>query len=274
MTADVTELRGLTVARGVERVRSGEPRPTAVDAYASADDGFLGPSCGGRSRAGVGTGEGALAGAPIAIKDIFCTEDIPTTAGLESSRATGPRSRRPRCRSSPVPARASWARRTWTSSRWDRRTRTRRTARFRTPGRPGVCRAARRAAPRQRLPAASRPRSWNRHRRLDSPAGLALRDRRAEANLRLDLPLGNDRVRLLARPVRAADPGRHRRGAPHERHAGTRSVRLDLGRTGGRGRAAKPDGPQRPAVRGAADFSADAEGVEPGVRRSSTGRWR
>jgi aspartyl-tRNA(Asn)/glutamyl-tRNA(Gln) amidotransferase subunit A len=80
VTAEATDLRGLTVAGGVERVRSGELEAAAwFDAYASADDGlgaFL-----WRAESPPAAGEGELAGAPIAIKDIFCTEDIPTTAG-------------------------------------------------------------------------------------------------------------------------------------------------------------------------------------------------
>ena len=51
-----------------------------------------------------------------------------------SSRATGRPTRRPRCATSPTPARACSARRTWTSSRWAPRTRTRPTARSSTPG--------------------------------------------------------------------------------------------------------------------------------------------
>ena len=79
----------------------------------------------------------------------------------------------------------------------------------------------------------------HRHRRLDPPAGLALRDRRPEADLRRDLALRDDRLRLLARPVRAADPRRHRRGAAAARDGGPRPARLDLGRDRGRGRAAR-----------------------------------
>ena len=68
---------------------------------------------------------------------------------------------------------------------------------------------------------------------------VALRDRRPEADLRRDLALRDDRLRLLARPVRAADPRRHRRGAAAGGAAGPRPLRLDLGRDRGRGRAAR-----------------------------------
>ena len=100
---------------------------------------------------------------------------------------------------------------------------------------------------RRRRPRSVRDR--HRHRRLDPPAGGALRDRRAEADLRGDLPLRDDRLRLLARPVRAADPRRHRRGPAARRDAGPRPLRLDLGRDRGRGRGAEPRGPQGPALR-------------------------
>ena len=57
----------------------------------------------------------------------------------------------------------------------------------------------------------------HRHRRLDPPAGRALRDRRAQADLRRRQPLRHDRVRLLARPVRPVDARRHRRRAAARR---------------------------------------------------------
>ncbi len=98
-----------------------------------------------------------------------------------------------------------------------------------------------------------RPRSLrdrHRHRRLDPPARLALRDRRPQAHLWRDLALRDDRLRLLARPVRAADPRRHRRGAAAGGAAGARPLRLDLGRDRGRDRRAGPRGPQGAALRG------------------------
>ncbi len=106
---------------------------------------------------------------------------------------------------------------------WDTQTRARRLL-----GRLG---GRRRGAPGAR-------RARDRHRRLDPPARLALRDRRPEAHLRRDLALRDDRLRLVARPVRAPDPRRHRRGAAAPRDGGPRPLRLDLGRDRGRGRAA------------------------------------
>jgi aspartyl-tRNA(Asn)/glutamyl-tRNA(Gln) amidotransferase subunit A len=58
------------------------------------------------------------------------------------------------------------------------------------------------------------------HWRLRSPAGPALRPGRAQADLRDGQPLRDDRVRLLARPVLAFDAGRDRRGGDAARARG------------------------------------------------------
>jgi len=75
------ELRGLTVAGGLERIRAGELDPVEwFQAYATADDSvnaFLWRA----PEAPAPAAGGELAGVPIAVKDIFCTEDVPTTAG-------------------------------------------------------------------------------------------------------------------------------------------------------------------------------------------------
>ena len=55
-------------------------------------------------------------------------------------------------------------------------------------------------------------RDRHRHRRLDPPAGELLRHRRAEADLWPLLALGRRRLRLVARPSRADDAHRARRG--------------------------------------------------------------
>ena len=61
----------------------------------------------------------------------------------------------------------------------------------------------------------------HRHRRLDPPAGGAVRDRRDEADLRPGQPLRDRRVRQLARPDRAVRPRRARRrgAAPRGRRS-------------------------------------------------------
>ena len=73
----------------------------------------------------------------------------------------------------------------------------------------------------------------HRHRRLDPPAGRALRDRRPEAHLRRGLALRDDRLRLLARPVRPADPRRRptRRCCCSRSRGATRATRPRSGST-------------------------------------------
>jgi aspartyl-tRNA(Asn)/glutamyl-tRNA(Gln) amidotransferase subunit A len=75
------ELLQLSVAQAAAGIRAGELSPLEYsEAWreAAADDelnAYL-----WRAEDGVGEGEGPLAGVPVAIKDIFCTEGIPTTA--------------------------------------------------------------------------------------------------------------------------------------------------------------------------------------------------
>ena len=74
------DIRGLTAGQALERVEAGEL--TAAD-YASAFDGLddeLNAFLWTREEAPK-PGDGPLAGVPVAVKDIFCTRDIPTTAG-------------------------------------------------------------------------------------------------------------------------------------------------------------------------------------------------
>ena len=179
---------------------------------------------------------GPLAGVPVAIKDIFCTEGIPTTAGskiLEGYRPpytatavrTADRGRAP-------------------DPRQDQHGRVRdglveRELRLR-PGAatPGTAARPRRLLGRLGGGRRRRPRpvgARHRHRRLDPPARRALRHRRPEADLRRDLALRDDRLRLLARPVRPAHPRRHRRGAAARRRcrATTRCDSTSVGIEGG-----------------------------------------
>ena len=106
----------------------------------------------------------------------------------------------------------------------------------------------------------------HRHRRLDPPAGGALRDRRPEADLRRDLALRDGRLRLLARPVRAADPRRHRRGAAAAARCEGRDPRdsTSVGIEGGVELPSRED-LAGPALRRRPRLLAHAEGVEPGV---------
>ena len=70
-----------------------------------------------------------------------------------------------------------------------------------------------------------------------------------EAHLRRDQPLRHDRVRLVARPVRAADARRHGRRHPARPPPGPRPVRLHLARHRGRRAAAHRRAPRRAALR-------------------------
>ena len=90
----------------------------------------------------------------------------------------------------------------------------------------------------------------HRHRRLDPPARVAVRDRRAEADLRRGLALRDDRLRLVARPVRPAHARRARRGAAARAHGRRRdpcdSTSLDFP---SEVELPSARGPRRPALR-------------------------
>src|ERR671914_2539028 len=76
------ELIDLTVAEAAERIRSGE---LSADEYFQAyRDAAAADSLNAylwTAEETAGNGDGGLAGIPVAVKDIFCTEGIPTTAG-------------------------------------------------------------------------------------------------------------------------------------------------------------------------------------------------
>ena len=165
-----------------------------------------------------------LGGVPLAVKDLFCTEGVPSQSGSRILEGYLPPYTATR-RRAPARRRRAAARRrpTRTSSRWAPPTRTPPSARCATRGTatrvPGGSSGGSAAA------VAAGPRAVgarHRHRRLDPPARRAVRDRRAETDLRLGLALRDDRLRLLARPGRPADARRARRGAaaaPHGRPA-------------------------------------------------------
>jgi aspartyl-tRNA(Asn)/glutamyl-tRNA(Gln) amidotransferase subunit A len=79
----VSDLLGLGVAETAERVRAGEVSASEcfaawVDAAARDE---LNAYLWRAEENGAGASEGELAGVPIAVKDLFCTEGVPTTAG-------------------------------------------------------------------------------------------------------------------------------------------------------------------------------------------------
>jgi aspartyl-tRNA(Asn)/glutamyl-tRNA(Gln) amidotransferase subunit A len=78
----VSELLELTVAEAAAKVGAGEIAPR--ECFAGWRDAAAGDELNAylwRAEDGAGQTEGALAGIPVAVKDIFCTEGVPTTAG-------------------------------------------------------------------------------------------------------------------------------------------------------------------------------------------------
>ncbi len=82
----MSELLDLTVAQASSAIEAGElSGDEYLAAYARAASGddlnaFLW-TCDAASEAGTTADGGPLRGVPIAVKDLFCTEDVPTTAG-------------------------------------------------------------------------------------------------------------------------------------------------------------------------------------------------
>ena len=161
-----------------------------------------------------------LDGIPLAIKDLFCTEGVLTTAGSHILDGFKP------------PYESTVTANLWRAGAvmlgktnmdefamgssnmtsyygpvdnpWRRRGDNR-------PLVPGGSSGGSAAAVAARARASARDR--HRHRRLDPPAGRLLRHRRHQADLRPLLALGHRRLRLVARPGRADDPHGRGRGA-------------------------------------------------------------
>jgi aspartyl-tRNA(Asn)/glutamyl-tRNA(Gln) amidotransferase subunit A len=78
----MTELLELSVARAAREIATGGvSREEYVDAWREAAAGDELNAYLWRGEDGAGEGEGALSGIPVAVKDLFCTEGVPTTAG-------------------------------------------------------------------------------------------------------------------------------------------------------------------------------------------------
>ena len=134
------------------------------------------------------------------------------------------RDRRREARSRLAPS--SSARPTATSSRWDRRTRTRRTDRCAIRGHRSHARRIERWIGGRGRRAVRAARARIGHRRIDPAAGVVLRRRRAEADLRTRLALRAAGVRLVARSDRPVHANRRRRGA-RAVGVGRRTIRCD-----------------------------------------------
>ncbi len=168
-----------------------------------------------RMRPSAPASAGPLAGIPLAIKDLFCTEGVRTTAG---SRILDPFvppyestvTRQPAARRRGVPRQGEHGRVRHGLVQHD--------LGLRPGGKPVEAAAGQRRGPGARRlvgrlggggrGAAGHGRHRHRHRRLDPPARLVLRHRRDQADLRAVQPLGRGRLRLLARPARPVRPHR------------------------------------------------------------------
>ena len=233
---------------------SGPPscsRPTATGSTSSTT--AWAPSCGRRTSLPHRLPTPRSVSVPLAVKDLFCTEGVPTTAGsriLEGHRPlyTATAVRRLAAAGAPMLGKTNMDEFAMGSSNensgyGDRA----------QPVGPGACSGRLQRGVRGR--GGGRPRAVgdrHGHRRVDPSAGVAVRHRGTEADLRGDLPLRHGRVRVLAGPVRPADAHGHRRGAAVASPRRPRPLRLDLARSARGGAAAESHGPEGTAVRGAA----------------------
>ena len=173
-----------------------------------------------------------LGGVPLAVKDLFCVEGVPSAAGSRILEGYRPPYTATAVREPPGRRRAG--------ARQDQPGRVRdglveRELGLRAGAEPvgprRACRAARAAARAAAVAAGLAP--WaigtDTGGSIRQPA-VALRDRRAQAHLRRRLALRDDRLRLVARPVRPAHARRDRRRAAVPPHGRPRPLRLDLAR--------------------------------------------
>ena len=229
------------------------------------------PSAPSRVRArSISEGRSGIAGVPIAYKDLLCIRGVPTTAGsrvLEGFRPPYDADRRAalRGRGLVLLGKTNMDEFAMGSSTENSRLSARRATRgiaTRVPGGSSGGSAAAVAA--GMAPLVAR----HRHRRLDPPAGRALRRRRHEADLRRGLALR----RWSPSPARSTRSARSR--APcadcalllrRHRRAPTRATRPASGR---RSRSSCPSAQDLRGLRVGAIALDGIGGVEPGVRAS------
>ena len=201
----MSELLELTAAQAAEGVRTGTVDPgelwSAYRERALADELNAFSWVSGEVTPPEVDRNSPLGGVPLAVKDLFCTEGIPSQAGskiLEGYRPpyTATAVERLVSAGAPLLAKTHQDEFAMGSSTencaygpvlnpWDR---------SRVPGGSSGGSAAAVAAGRGAVG------DRHRHRRLDPPARRAVRDRRAQADLRRGQPLRDDRLRVLARP--------------------------------------------------------------------------
>ncbi len=256
----VSDLLALTAGRQAERIRAGEVSGEEVFEFwrerARGRRARLVP-LGGRTR----TRAGELP--PVAVKDLFCVEGVPSAAGsriLEGYRR-------------PTPRRAcATSRRRRAGARQDQPGRVRDGLSNENSGFGPVQNPWDRDARAGRLERRQRRRGGgrhgalgdrHRHRRLDPPARLAVRHRRPQAHLRRGQPLRHDRLRLVARPVRPAHPRRDGRRPDAARARGA-ATHATPPRSASRRRSScrAPSGSTGSA---SASWGLEEEGLDPGV---------
>jgi hypothetical protein len=150
---------------------------------------------------------GLLEGIPLAIKDLFCTEGVPTTAGSHILDGFTP------------PYESTVTANLWRNGAI-------------MLGKTNLDEFAMGSSNMTSYHGAvespwRRPGDRHRHRRLDPPAGRVLRHRRHEADLWPLLALGRGRLRLFARSARTADADGARRRDHARRHGRARPQGFD-----------------------------------------------
>ena len=266
LAAGVSDVRDLSVAAGLAAVEAGDLSTAELaGAYTSADD-ELGAFLGGPTSRSPAASRAQPPAPPSPSRTSSASRACPRRRARRSSRAT--------CRPTRATPRSSASSpRATVSARRHGRVRDgllERELRLRRRPQPLGLRARSRRVlwrlgrSRRRRPRAVRDR--DRYRRLDPPARGVLRRRRPEADLRLDLALGHDRLRLLARSVRTVHPRRHRRRASAAGDAGSRPARHDLDRDRGRRRLPSREDLSGLRVGIPRELASEAEGMEDGVR--------